>query len=286
MHKISIEYPTPERISGKNRCGRSSNAGPPKDGGEMIDFGKHLIRRQHPSDYLTNDRTNPGLRRPLIQDPEVNSNSRVLILAPHHFDEILGCGGTMCKLAKKGAHVRVVYMTHTSYNGSLGNGCNLVPIERKEAEESLARLRCYEFDCLNLPCLEMRCDKDHALELFRIMDSYSPDLLFIPSLSDRHPDNKMTGLLAACALREYPGRLTLYSYEVWGGLFPNTMVEITEVIEDKIAAIEECHTRAKLTDGGSKIRDANIFKLSTMAAERYCEPFTRQQKVEFLQEVW
>jgi hypothetical protein len=106
--------------------------------------------------------------------------------------------------------------------------------------------------------------------------------MFIPSLRDVHPDNKMTGLLAARALNEYTGCLTVYSYEVWGGLLPNTMVEITGVIEDKVRAIKARKRLPELVDEEERIRDVNCFRLSAMQDDRYGEPFLKQGKTDFL----
>jgi N-acetylglucosamine malate deacetylase 1 len=36
---------------------------------------------------------------------------RVLLIAPHPDDEILGCGGSIAKLAAAGHEVRIAYLT-------------------------------------------------------------------------------------------------------------------------------------------------------------------------------
>lgn len=218
----------------------------------------------------------------LIKDPEVNSNSRVMVLSPHHLDEVIGCGGTVIRLAKKGAHIKVVYVTNSSYDGPVGPSCRLVPTERKEVEESLAMLRCFEHESLEMPCMGICCDQDSCRKLARVMDEYSPELVFVPSQKENHPDNMMTGLLAALALREYEGRLTLYSYKVWGGLSPNTMVEITDVVGDKIRAMNVGRKFGRLVDGERLVRETNSFRLSAMENERYCEVFLREGRQEFL----
>ena len=238
-------------------------------------------RKLDASEYLMLLRSYPWLSKTLIQEPEVNSNSRVLVLAPHHFDEIIGCGGTMCKLAKRGAHVKVIYLTDSSYDGT-GPDRNLVPMVRTEAEETLTKLQCFESEILDLPCLHMHCDKESVNKLYQKIDYYAPDLIFIPTLHERHPDNVMTGLLAAHALKEYIGCLTLYSYEVWGGLFPNLVVDITNVMDEKIAAMKALRTETELRDEEQRLREANTFRLTTMQAERYCEPFLRQEREEFV----
>jgi LmbE family N-acetylglucosaminyl deacetylase len=234
------------------------------------------------SEHLTGLIKSAGSSEPLIRDPDVNSNSRVLVIAPHHFDEIIGCGGTMCKMAKKGAHIKVLFLTDSSYCDIVGPGCGLVPMEPMEVKESLASLRCYESERLDLPCMGIRPDIESRRALLKVIEYYSPDHLFIPSLRDVHPDNKMTGLLAARTLKDYTGCLTLYSYEVWGGLFPNTMVEITDVIDDKIAAIRVRKRRSKMVDEENRIKETNCFRLSTMQDDRYGEPFLRQGKKDFL----
>jgi LmbE family N-acetylglucosaminyl deacetylase len=249
---------------------------------EMELNGSQETTLRNASEYLHSLYSGDGPRMPLIEDPKVDSNSRVLVLAPHHDDPIIGCGGTMCKLAKRGAHVKVLYMTDYSYESNIGPSCGLVPLPVKEAKESLARLRCFETEHLGMPCLAMHCDAASVGEVHRRLEYYTPDLMFVPSLQDMHPDNMTIGLMAAHALKAYGSSLTVYSYEVWGGLFPNTMVDITEVMEDKLAAIRVRHSQAKLVDGERRIREANACPGNDPSEERYCEPFLRQERKDFL----
>jgi LmbE family N-acetylglucosaminyl deacetylase len=249
---------------------------------------KHQERNdwQSTSDSLPRLHPENGSGKFLIGDPEVSSNSRVLVLAPHLEDPIVGCGGTICKLAKRGAHVKVLYMTDPSCRGEPRPSRGPVSMTKKDAVGSLARLRCYESEYLDLPCMAMKCDYNTKRRLFRAMDYYSPDLLLIPSLHDMHPDNKMAGLLVASTLMEYDRSLTLYSYDVWGGLFPNTMVEISDVLEDKLAAFELC----QLPSGPARDIDAasepKAFRLSSMHEDRHCEPFLRQKRADFMIMAW
>jgi LmbE family N-acetylglucosaminyl deacetylase len=247
----------------------------------MIEKGQQT-RQKKASDYLSAPANGVARKNGLIQDPEVNSNSRVMVLAPHHLDEIIGCGGTMIRLAKRGAHIKVTYLTDSTYDGCVGPYCRLVPMERDEVKESLERLRCFDCEHLEMPCMGISCDKENYQKLAQVIEYYSPDLVFVPSFQEMHPDNMMTGLLAALALREYEGSLTLYSYEVWGGLSPNTMVEITDVIEEKISAMEVERKQGRLVDGERMVREINAFRLTSMEDERYCETFLRKEKKEFV----
>jgi LmbE family N-acetylglucosaminyl deacetylase len=219
-----------------------------------------------------------------IKEPEVTSNSRVLVLAPHLEDPIIGCGGTICKLAKRGAHIKVLFMTDSSYGNDINPSSELVPMVKKDAEDSLTMLRCYESENLDLPCLAMRCDISSKGRLHHALDYYSPDIVFIPSLQDMHPDNIMTGILAASTLMEYNGCLTPYSYDVWGGLIPNNLVDITEVLDDKVAALKSCCSRS--VDNMEQMKNENAFRLSSIYDDRHYETFLRQKREDFVIRAW
>ncbi|HEY3419111.1 MAG TPA: PIG-L deacetylase family protein [Methanomassiliicoccales archaeon] len=222
-----------------------------------------------------------------IEEPEVNSNSRILVLAPHLEDPIIGCGGTMCKLGKRGAHVKVLYMTDPSYGNGDGPSSGPGPMEKKkDAADSLALLRCYESECLGFPGLEISCGIQIKRLLLQVIECYSPDIAFIPSVHDLHPDNMMTGLLAASALMEYDRRLTLYSYDVWGGLFPNNLIDISDVMEDKLAAISSCGLRCEMDNSRNGSTEGCSFRLSSVQGDRHYEPFLRQNREDFVIMAW
>ena len=82
-------------------------------------------------------RSYAGTGKPMIDEPEVTSNSRILVLAAHLEDPIIGCGGTICKLAKKGAHIKMLYMTDSCYGADI-----------KPSSEYGVRVRSYSFSVL------------------------------------------------------------------------------------------------------------------------------------------
>ena len=238
--------------------------------------------KRNTPEYLRNLHSYYGAKHVPIEDPEVSSNTRMIVLAPHHDDVIIGCGGTICKMAKRGAHIKVIFMTETSYGSTVSPSDPLVRMVHKETEETMARLHCYEMDHLDLPSMAMRLDRASERRLLRAIDYYTPDIVFAPWFQDIHPDNMMTGLITAHALKEYGSCLTLYSYDVWGGLFPNIMVEITGVMKDKIAAINVRCQQARFREGGVRLRELNSLRLFATQEERYCEPFLRQEREDFV----
>src|SRR5690349_3450589 len=69
---------------------------------------------------------------------------RVLVLAPHMDDEVIGCGGTVYKHVQHGADVTVVFIT----DGRTGSKelLNFTGVERRERETELAATRKCEAD--------------------------------------------------------------------------------------------------------------------------------------------
>jgi LmbE family N-acetylglucosaminyl deacetylase len=223
-----------------------------------------------------------GRRRSIIEDPEFDSNSRVLVLAPHFDDAIIGCGGTVDKLARHGAHVKVLFITETCYQSPLGPPSRLMPMDPKQVEESLGDIRCYEHEHLEMPCMGLSCGIDSRNELLRVLDQYAPTILMLPSPQERHPDNRMTAHMAARALKGYDGNVTIYSYHVWGDLFPNTMVEITETMGDKLSAAMVRRSHVPPLKLEQRLRETNAFRKSSMQPDRYGEPFLRLERAEFV----
>ncbi|MGA9292739.1 MAG: PIG-L family deacetylase, partial [Ignavibacteriaceae bacterium] len=71
-----------------------------------------------------------------VWEPE---GCKVLVLAPHFDDEVIGCGGTLYKHLQKGAEVTVAFLTD-GRNGSKSTS-NLPLKELKKAEEKIVAIR-------------------------------------------------------------------------------------------------------------------------------------------------
>ena len=72
----------------------------------------------------------------LIEKPEAN---RVLVLAPHPDDDVIGCGGTLCKHVQADDEVMVAYMTDGSRGTiDLRESVNLVAKRNGEAQKAAA----------------------------------------------------------------------------------------------------------------------------------------------------
>lgn len=221
---------------------------------------------------------------PTFDQLNVGSNTRILVLVPHMDDEIMGCGGTMCMFAKHGAHLKVLYLTEYAHAKNSSYADAWVPMERSEADLALRTLRCFESELVRPGLKSVRCDRKSCEKVADVLVQYEPDILFVPCFDESRPDYIRTAAIAARVLQSYGREVDCYCYSFGGVSRPNTLVDITEAIEDKIEAMREHRSQEKLVDDEEKIREVNMYRLSTtQARDRYCEWFLRYPKERYLE---
>ncbi|MBR6027692.1 MAG: PIG-L family deacetylase [Clostridia bacterium] len=173
---------------------------------------------------------------------------RVVVIAPHNDDEILGVGGTMAKLVKLGHEVISCEVTA----GDLQN--EMVQRQKREATASheLMGVQTYFMDLPVVGLREMPTrDLNRAFQ--EAMNELQPDVVFLPHKGDMHIDHRMTIEAAMVALRPvaFPNLRGLYAYETlsetdWNtpsvdnAFIPTFFVDITEEMETKLEAMR-CH---------------------------------------------
>jgi len=173
---------------------------------------------------------------------------RVLVVAPHPDDEVLGCGGTIARLASAGCTVEIVIVTRGREPRFDAAGAEAVRNEALAAHRQLgiARTR-----FLDLPAAELdqlpQADVNAAIA--NIVADFGPDTLFIPFVGDLHFDHRIVFEASMVAARprglSFPARILAYetlSETNWSAPYldaafqPNLFVDITDHLEAKIAA--------------------------------------------------
>ena len=208
---------------------------------------------------------------------------RIIVIAPHNDDEILGVGGTMAKLAKQDHEVVVCEVTA----GDLDD--DMVQLQKREAVKShnLIGVKTYFMDLPVVGLKEMATRElnsafqKHMLEL-------QPDIVFIPHKGDMHIDHRMTIEAAMVALRPvtFPNIKAIYAYETlsetdWNtpsidnAFIPTMFVDITNEIDAKLEAMK-CHA-SQLCDyphprSLDAIKSLAMHRGSTVC-KRYAEAF-------------
>jgi len=220
---------------------------------------------------------------PMFDHLEVGSNTRALVLVPHVDDEIMGCGGAMCHLGKNGAHVKVAYMTGAAHKCNASCSKGLVHMDKGETDVALRTLRCFDSVQINPDHHEVKCDDNTFKAVKEIIFNYEPDIIFVPCYVESRVDYMRTASMVAKALENYPYHTRCLGYSFEGVSRPDTLVDITQVIDDKIEAMQERRSQVKLVDDEDQIRSTHMYALSSKNHERYCERFNIYSREKYVQ---
>lgn len=150
---------------------------------------------------------------------------RILIVAPHADDEILGCGALMAKLTKEGKKVFVVVCT----NAHVGApelfsevAIKRVRSEAKEAHKYLGVEKTYFLE-LPAPALDGYPTFKMSLEMSKVFNEVQPDTVFVPHRGDSHKDHERVhdAAMVLCRPRGNCSVKRVYAYETlseteWG----------------------------------------------------------------------
>jgi LmbE family N-acetylglucosaminyl deacetylase len=171
---------------------------------------------------------------------------RVLVLAPHMDDEVIGPGGTILRHVRAGSEVGVVFASDGS--GGLKGAAReeYVATRKAEAEQAASRMGTNVVGFLGHPDGDL-CRRERALatDFVRTIEQFAPEHIFVPFPTDHHRDHQATAAATAQAVRRTAWKGTIWCYEAWSPLWPNVSVDITDVADDKVAALE-CH-RSQVT---------------------------------------
>ncbi|MCK6611982.1 MAG: PIG-L family deacetylase [Bacteroidia bacterium] len=142
---------------------------------------------------------------------------KILVLAPHPDDEVLGCGATIFKRIQQGDEVFV---------GILTNACKSDPVkytlEKLENVRSEARTACnllgvseVFFEDFPAPALDQYPGFKMAEAISNLIKKVSAEILYIPFRGDIHNDHKAifdAAMVAARPVGKYSVK-TIYAYE-------------------------------------------------------------------------
>jgi len=161
----------------------------------------------------------------LIGKPE---GKKVLVLAPHFDDDVLGCGGTLALHTLAKDQIQIVYLTAEA---------STAEIRKAEAKQAAKILGANELTFLDRPDGKLGVDAEIIKALSQIISQEKPDLIYTPTFDDPHPDHLATCQNLARALEQTPFAGQIFSYEIWSPIFANRLVKIDETIEQKKQAM-------------------------------------------------
>jgi len=211
---------------------------------------------------------------------------RILVIAPHHDDEVLGVGGTIARHVAEGDRVCVCTVTEglESQFGAVG-----VAQVRREAQEAHQVLG---IDCaveLKLPAVHLDRVPQCELNDMLAAETADADIVYLPSPVDVNDDHRRVfeAGLVACRPRFESHVHTVLCYETlseteWGAsnsqrsFVPNWYVDITPFLETKLAALRCYGSQLQPSPAARSLDTVNalaVFRGHTIGVN-YAEAFT------------
>ena len=185
--------------------------------------------------------------------------NKILILAPHADDEILGCGGFISKYSKQNCHITVLILTNANIGAPQIYSTEDIKKIRDESKKANALIGTNKLIFENLPGLNLT--NYPFYKITNIIDEYlvkiNPEIVLIPSNNDIHDDHKIIFKAAKVSMRPNEKRniKKILSYEVaseteWnedGKSFnPNYFVNLKKYnIDNKIKAFLKYNSQVK-----------------------------------------
>lgn len=204
----------------------------------------------------------------------------VLIFAPHNDDEVLGAGGTICKLADEGHNVIVCEVTSG-------------PKYKMMQEEAGRAHRCLGVNqsiFLNLPFVRLKSIETVEINksISDVVNKIKPEMVFVPFIGDMHIDHREVTESVLVAVRPVNNSTvrTIYMYETlsetgWNipnserSFMPDTWFDISVYLNKKLDAMKCYESQIKEYPNPRSIegiKALSMYRGSTVGVE-YAECF-------------
>lgn len=191
---------------------------------------------------------------------------KILVLAPHADDEVLGCGGTIARHVSDGDQVTVVVATRGIPELFTDEQMEQI---REEARKSHAVLGVHEtrFFDFPAPALDTVPRYQLARAIAEVIHETQPQVMYVPHHGDIHSDHlhvHQAALVAARPLASCPVRRIL-AYETvseteWAPphsgspFYPTSFVDISQFLERKLKAMSCFESQVKQPPDARSLR--------------------------------
>jgi LmbE family N-acetylglucosaminyl deacetylase len=212
----------------------------------------------------------------------------ILVFAPHMDDEIIGCGGTLHKHVRAGAKVTVAYMTagkkshHKIHNKAseskktTNNQHEFSELRKQEARKASSVIGIDKLIFLDYSERNLSPSKKVIESVSSILQSTNPDLIYVPFLTDPHHDHWMTNRILVQSLKrtnKFATRPMCCGYEVWNPVYPNCIVDISDVVDIKKRALEQYGSQLDHNNYIKSIFGLNSYRSIILGGQSYAEAF-------------
>jgi LmbE family N-acetylglucosaminyl deacetylase len=205
------------------------------------------------------------------------ANERVVVLAPHMDDEVIGCGGTLARHVASGAEVTVVFLTDGRRGGTATDAAGQSTISatrKREAQLALGELGITRIVFLDGEDGRLGATPGLGSALRTALAAARPQILYLPFFLEEHPDHRAASTLLAEAVSGTELTFHCHGYEVWTPLFPNCFVRIDATVDAKRRALGHYQSQLAEADYLHTGLGLNAYRSSALLEScRYAEAF-------------
>lgn len=213
--------------------------------------------------------------------------NKILIIAPHMDDEVLGCGGAIFKHKEKGDKVWVIFVAHRIYNHRFDTDKNNI-----EKDQALKAKTILNYDkAIFLDLNDERMDasiQDTIILLEKYIKSLRPEVVYVPFRNDNNQDHRAVFDALRVVIRPLATAFIkeVYMYEIPSSteqspplpenlFLPNYYIDITKYIDKKISAYRRYKTEKRYYPHPRSEKGLRILsqKRGTEIGFRYAEAF-------------
>lgn len=198
---------------------------------------------------------------------------RLLVLAPHPDDEVLGCGGLIAAMLERGAHVQVVIVS----DGGQGGDPAVRQSESMAALQALASVSSQaQVAFWRLPDRALSDEVSLIPRLRHLLSTAMADCVLLPSPFEIHPDHRALCVAGLHALRPPGPEAEVLFYEVGQPLMPDLLIDITPQVERKRAALRCFASQLAMQAYDDQLLGLNRYRAYTLGPRvSHAEAFQR-----------
>lgn len=189
---------------------------------------------------------------------------KILVIAAHPDDEVLGCGGTIAKHVRNGDEVHVLILAEgiTSRDNTKVSETSRADIAKLKnaANEAHRILGSSSIKLMDFP--DNRMDSVDLLDVIKVVENEindkMPEIVYTHHHSDLNIDHRITHQTVFTACRPEPGAIVkkIYCFEVassteWQApmagvpFIANTFVDISKTLDKKLSALKAYNSEMK-----------------------------------------
>ena len=175
------------------------------------------------------------------------TGKKALVFAPHPDDETIGCGGSLALHTKAGDPVKVVFLTNGAKGDSSGEIAkeSYVELRKDEAKKACAFLGVTDLEFWSYEDRSLAGSRGVLRQMIDLLEDFQPQLVYAPSPLEFHPDHRAACFLVCDAIRSGHFGFEIAFYEIGQPLSVNLLVDITDVLELRVKAMEAYESQLK-----------------------------------------